>query len=229
MNIRRQYSLPNCTLVLEGLSDGMETTDTKDGRPLLTILVNAECYFVGFSQKLHGGRIFLENLVTTVSSYAQECLSGIRHPQEIQEGGEQISLEKIKGTDLHRLAWQPPAELNQAPVELQLTTVQLFDLVEAVDQFFSDSRTLPDFSLKLQPVSRRYRQAEEPLTQRVVPPTVGLAGLALTAIAVFMLPMPSQVRKPDPNPKPQASPTQTAPSGTPAPVPGATPAPTPTK
>jgi hypothetical protein len=31
---------------------------------------------------LQGGRVFLENLVQAVSQYAQEFLSGVRHPQD---------------------------------------------------------------------------------------------------------------------------------------------------
>jgi hypothetical protein len=210
MTIRRQYSLPNCTLVLEGLSNEMAQSDPQTGRPLLSIVVNAECQFVGTNKKLHGGRVFLENLVKAVSAYAQECLSGVRHPQERQEGSDRVHLEKIQGTNLHRLTWQPPKEANEQPVEMELTSVQLFDLIESVDQFVADSRTLPDLSLKLQPVSRRYRQPDEPFAQRVIPATVGMMGLALTAFVFFLIPVP-QVRQPQES-KPQASPTETVPS-----------------
>ncbi|NEQ26135.1 MAG: DUF4335 domain-containing protein, partial [Microcoleus sp. SIO2G3] len=46
MTIQRQYSLPNCKLVLEGLSDPAAPIDPI--RPLLSILVNAECHFSGY-------------------------------------------------------------------------------------------------------------------------------------------------------------------------------------
>jgi hypothetical protein len=210
MTIRRQYSLPNCTLILEGLSDEMAATSGTDGRPLLSILVNAECHFVGSAQKLHGGRIFFEHLVKAVSNYAQECLSNVRHPQlEDGEASDRIHLEKGQRGNLHRLTWQPSPETGEPPVVIDLTTVQLFDLVEAIDQFFADSRTLPDLSLKLQPASRRYRQVDEPIVQRSIPAVLGIMSLALTGLALFFIPVP-QVRKPEP--QPQASPTETLPN-----------------
>lgn len=221
MTIRRQYSLPNCTITLEGLSDDTASGDLS-GRPLLSILMTAECRFVGSNQSLTGGRVFFEHLVKAVSAYAQECLSGVRHPQQTGEGSPQVHLESVEDKTLHRLTWYPDAETNQTPVAIELTTVQLFDLVEAVDQFFGDSRTLPDLSLKLQPVSRRYRQVEEPVVQRVVPATLGIASLAVAAIALFMIPVP-QVRKPEPTP--QSSPTQTIPNQTAPTPPGASPTP----
>jgi hypothetical protein len=223
MTIRRQYSLPNCTLVLEGLDEGILGSDPNDTRPLMSILVNAECHFVGADLVLQGGRAFLENLVKVVSAYAQECLSGVRHPQETEQGSHQIHLDSFEDRALHRLTWQSDLEPHQSPVELELTTVQLFDLVEAVDQFFSDSRTLPDLSLKLQPVSRRYRQVEEPVVQRVVPATLGIASLAVAAIAFFFVPVP-EVRKPET--QLQSTPTQALPNRTAPALPGASPTPT---
>ncbi|NJK48307.1 DUF4335 domain-containing protein [Candidatus Gracilibacteria bacterium] len=218
MTIRRQYSLPNCTLILEGLSNEMGG-EPQDGQ-LLSIVVNAECKFVGFDRKLHGGRVFVENLVKSTSAYAQECLSGIRRPHEVQATGDRVNLEIISGTTLHRLSWHPPEEANEEPIELELNTVQLFDLVEAVDQFVADTRTLPDLTLKLQPVSRRYRQPDEPLAQRAVPATMGMISLAVAALAFLLIPIP-QVRKPEET-KPQPNPTQTAPNTQPS-LPAASP------
>lgn len=223
MNIKRQYSLPNCTLILEGLSNDLSVSDSQDGKGLLSLLVNTECQFIGINKKLQGGREFLENLVKATSAYAQECLSGVRHPQEALQTSDSVHLEKVAGTKLHRLIWQPSAETNEQSVEIELTTVQLFDLVEAVDQFVADSRTLPDLSLKLQPVSRRYRQPDEPLAQRVVPATVGLMSLALSAFVFYLIPAP-EVRKPEET-KPQSNPTQTTPSTQQSPAPGTSPTP----
>ncbi|MGK7874954.1 MAG: DUF4335 domain-containing protein [Xenococcaceae cyanobacterium] len=222
MTIRRQYSLPNCTLVLEGLSNGTAATALMDGRPLMSILVNAECHFVGSDKRLSGGRVFFENLVKAASAYAQECLSGLRHPQETEEGSELVHLEKVEGKHLHRLTWQPAADNNEQKVEIELTTVQLFDLVEAVDQFFADNSTLPDLSLELQPVSRRYRRVEEPLAKRVTPAALGMTSLALAGIAFFFVPVP-EVREPEPTP--QSSPSETVPDTMESPVPGASPTP----
>ena len=220
MNVRRQYTLPNCTLILEGLSDDFAPLDETERRPLLSILTNVECRFVGIPQILQGGRTFFENLVKSVSAYAQECLSGVRHPQIAQEGDDWVHLQKI-GANLHLLIWHPPTDIHPEPIQLKLTTVQLFDLVDAVDQFFADHRTLPDLSLTLQPVSRRYRQVDEPVAQRLLPFSLGFSGLLIAAIAFFLLPVP-EVRRPEP--KPQLSPSPTLPKGTQAPPsPGSSP------
>lgn len=218
MNLKRQYNLPNCTLVVEGFSDGDTSTNASDGQPTLNIVTNAECHLIGANKVLQGGRTFLENLTLAVSSYAQELLSGVRRPHEVTSTEDQIYLEKVSDT-YHRLVWYPPSDVNtpERPVSVNLSTVQLFDLVEAVDQFYTDQRTLPDINLKLQPLSRRYRLADEPITKKVVPMAVGLSSLAVFAVATYCLPIP-EVRKPEPNQ--QVSPTQTLPQ---TPEPGASP------
>lgn len=224
MTIKRQYSLPNCKLILEGLSDEAAVSGS-NSRPLLSILVNAECHFSGSDKVLSGGRSFFEHLVKTVSAYAQECLSGLRHPQDPRkEGVDWVHLEKIAGTNCHRLTWHPAPETNQPKVELELTAVQLFDLIEAVDQFFADSQTLPDLSLQLQPMSRRYRQIEEPLVKRSVPAALGMASLAIAGVAFFFIPVP-KVERPEAASSSQVEekPLQT----TESPVPGASPTPVP--
>lgn len=205
MNIRRQYSLPNCTLLLEGLSDG---SDASALRPPLSIVVSVQCQFVGINQTLEGGRAFIESLAQAVSHYAQSCLSGIPHPPPPKTTGEYCELTTLADPFLHRLTWYPAPELHQAPVSIDLSTVQLFDLIEAVDQFIADAQTLPDFSIKLEPASRRYRLPDEPLAQRLIPATLGFVSLAVAAVVVYLLPIP-EVKKPEP--RPMASPTQTVP------------------
>jgi hypothetical protein len=209
MNLKRQYNLPNCTLIVEGLSEGLTATNASDSQSTLSIVTNAECHLIGTNKVLQGGRTFLENLARAVSGYAQEHLSGVRRPQEITPGDDRIYLEKVSDT-YHRLVWYPPSDLNlsERPVSIELSTVQLFDLVEAIDQFYTDRRTLPDIGLTLQPLARRYRQRDEPIARKAVPLAVGLSSLAVFAAAFYSLPIP-EVRKPDPNP--QVSPTQTLP------------------
>ncbi|HAC64853.1 MAG TPA: DUF4335 domain-containing protein [Cyanothece sp. UBA12306] len=210
MSIRRQYSLPNCTLILEGWGDSFGVNDSSSSRPVLSSLSNVECHFVGIPEKLHGGRTFLENLTKAASSYAQEYLSGVPHPQKTESTEDSIHFEKIPGKDLHRLIWQaqPKAE-EKPPIELELTTVQLFDLVEGIDQFFADTQALPDFTLQLQPLSRRYRLPDEPLVQRAVPASLGIGSLVLAAFILFFLPIP-EVREPEI--KPSIAPTQNLPN-----------------
>ena len=222
MTIRRQYNLPNCTLILEGLSNEIAVDNPMDGRPLMSILVNAECHFLGSNHTLSGGRVFFENLVSAVSAYAQEVLSGLRHPQKAKGDSDLIHLEKVEEPHLHCLTWQKSGDKDGDKVKIDLTTVQLFDLVEAVDQFLADNRTLPELSLELKPVARRYRHVEEPLVRRAVPPAVGVTSLALAAIAFYFVPAP-QVKKPEP--APQSSPSQTLPNAPTSPPPGASPAP----
>jgi hypothetical protein len=208
MTIRRQYSLPNCTLVLEGLSDGSAASQL-DIRPVLSILMSAECYVTGLGEPLTGGREFFESLVRAVSSYAQEFMSGVHYPDRYGPNLGMVQLHRIDG-NLHRLTVLPastgsPTQIDQKTelsAKVDLTTVQLFDLVEAIDQFFADTQTLPELSLQLTPISRRYIKSAEPLAKRSLPAVVGVSSLALAAMAFFLVPVPEVQRQRDPVPQP---------------------------
>ncbi|RMF64667.1 MAG: DUF4335 domain-containing protein [Cyanobacteria bacterium J069] len=222
MTIQRQYTLPNCKLVVEGLSDG---ATAMAARPVVSMVTNAECHFAGQPQPISGGRAFLEDLAITVSNYAQGILSGVPHPHTQPGQGELVSLQRVE-PDLHRLTVKPDsfaAEANGGagalPVQVDLRTVQLFDLMEAIDQFLADSQTLPEFAPQLVPVSRRYAVTHEPMTKQVIPAAVGLVGLAAAAAALFFLPIPE--RRPEAaeedaaTPAPLVSPTTPAASSPP--------------
>jgi hypothetical protein len=234
MTIRRQYSLPNCQLVVEGV--GQDELEEVNGRPLLSTVTTVECRFAGNSQPVVGGRAFLENLAVAVSAYAQEYLSGVQHPIAHESHHRRklrlVHLEKVDA-NLHRLTVQPEivnpegkdkAKLYQSPetssAQIDLTTVQFFDLVEAIDQLFADGQTLPELAIDLSPLSRRYAAAQEPMAKRATPAVLGLSGLAIAALAAFYLPVPT-VRRPEPSPRStsQESPASTA-------TPGASPTPT---
>jgi Domain of unknown function (DUF4335) len=227
MTIQRQYSLPNCQLVIEGLSQ--DAADTS-GRPPISVVTHVECRVAGHDRPLMGGRELLDSLVKAVSAYAQEYLSGIPHPAaHLKHRGipELVQLQRID-SNLHRLTVQPQIDnptgkdktrLHQMPItpaaQLDLTTVQLFDMVEAVDQFFADAQTLPELSLNLTPLSKRYAAAQEPIAKRALPAALGLSGLTVAAIALFYVPNP-------PNRRPQpiaANPALTTPPGSATPRP----------
>jgi hypothetical protein len=204
MNIQRKYSLPNCTLLLEGLSDAAKAMHFQEMRPQLSILVNAECYISASKQPVAGGREFFESLVRAVSAYAQEFLSGVPHPEAHGEESELVRFEKIDN-NRHRMiisnentTQDKDASTNgKSPIQIDLNTLQLFDLVEAVDQFFADSQTLPELSLQLQSVSRRFSGTSEILLKQAVPATVGVSSLAAAALAFGLIPAPV-VRPPEP-------------------------------
>ncbi|MGL5941752.1 MAG: DUF4335 domain-containing protein [Waterburya sp.] len=200
MNTRRQYSLPNCNLILEGIEDAdSESVGILDGQPPMSILINAECNFLKSQQKLSGGSVFLENLSHTVSNYAQGLLSGLPHPSKNSTEYPQISLAQIEEQNLHRLTFEPEPGTAESKTEVDLTTVELFDLVDAIDQFYLDRTALPDMNLELQSVSKRYRQPEQPLAERVTPIIIGFASLAMAAVAFFVIP-PPEIRPPKPTP-----------------------------
>ncbi|MGI2903365.1 DUF4335 domain-containing protein [Tolypothrix sp. VBCCA 56010] len=244
MNIQRKYSLPNCTLLLEGLSDATRAAHFQEMRPELSILVNAECYLSGYKQPLVGGREFFESLVRAVSGYAQEFLSNVPNPLAHNTESELVQFQKIH-SNRHRLIVHsevqknPEAKSNngKAPIQIDLNSVQLFDLVEAVDQFFADSQTLPELSLELQPVGKGSGMASQAFIKQAVPAGVGVSSLAVCALAFGLIPTP-QVRQPQQqtnsttpsttssaadatNPTPSAIPTASA-----APIANATPTPT---
>lgn len=233
MTIRRQYSLPNCTLVLDGLSDGSSTTGIPDSRPVMSSLFNAECHFVGAEQHLFGGRDFLTSLVTTVSNYAQEFLSGIRHPIQPETTNSLVSLVKGERDNIHHLEAKLESQSDRAnvgteasstskPTQINLSTVQLFDLLEAIDQFLADKRTLPDIMVPLKPVSKAIAQ---PISAQAVPVGLGLASLVAASLIGYALPAPKVSAPQSLNPAPAVQPstapttptptTTTSPSGSP--------------
>ncbi|GET43613.1 DUF4335 domain-containing protein [Microseira wollei] len=224
MTIQRQYSLPNCTLFLEGLSDATTGNRQLEMRPVMSILVNAECHLAGGKPTISGGREFFESLVKAVSRYAQAFLSGVPHPDE---DGQALPLVKIQQIDrhLHRLILQDPEHVAvsngatgnskaMTSYQIDLTTVQLFDLVEAVDQFFADTQTLPDVSVPLVPVSRRYAKPDEPIAKKAAPAALGVSSLALAAIAFFLVPVPEVQKPQDPRPRSDANSLSTTPNPT---------------
>lgn len=195
--IQRQYSLPNCTLLLDGMDDPTQA-NAMDLRPIMALLLNAECRIgngygdVGGS--LVGGREFFESLVNSVSRYAQEFLSGIHLPTDKF----QLVQMKRSGVDQHELSYQPsPDESNPnaKPEKLNLSTVQFFDLVEAIDQFVADTQTLPAFSLNLSSVAKKF-VPRAIMGKQAVPAAIGLSGFAIAALALFSLPIPT-VKQPE--------------------------------
>jgi hypothetical protein len=220
MSTKRQYSSPNCNLILEGLEDSdTENADILSGQSPMSTITNAECHLLQSNQKLSGGNVFLTNLACAVNNYAQGFLSGLFPAEKTQHSASeypQVAIARIPGQQhLHRLTLQPEPESGEAKTEVDLTTIELFDLVEAIDQLNADRSVLPDMNLELKPVSKRYRQPEQPLTQRLTPVAIGLSSLAIAAGALFMLPIPettpnkstplNQTTKTQPEPKSQKS------------------------
>lgn len=215
MNIQRKYSLPNCTLLLEGLSDATRAAHFQELRPELSILVNAEFYISGYNRPLAGGRDFFESLVRAVSAYAQEFLSNVQNPQAHNQETELVQLHKVN-SNRHRLlvnsesAPQDPEfsrnSTRLSSVQVDLNTVQLFDLVEAIDQFFADSQTLPELSLQLQPVGTRYGGPSQAILKQALPASVGVSSLAVAAIAFSFVPVP-HTRTPQPKTQEQGQAT----------------------
>jgi hypothetical protein len=228
MTIRRQYSLPNCTLVLDGLSDRPADNGIADSRPIMSSLFNAECHFAGYEQPLFGGRDFLTSLVTTVSNYAQELLSGIPHSLQPQTAKSLVSIVKGDRDNIHYLEAQQESSSTAAtgnvqPARVNLSTIQFFDLLEAIDQFLADRRTLPDIMIPLQPIRKALAQ---PISTQVVPVGMGIASLVVAGLVGYALPSP-QVSAPKSlvAPAPVVAAKTPKPTETPQPASSAAPAP----
>ncbi len=193
MTIQRQYVLPNCSLILEGLST--------DDFNVLSVLANAEFKIIGVEKSLEGGSEFFKALIVAVSAYCQRLLSGLEHPEHMDSQSSLVAVEPADG-QYHRLILKPEllsepsddsSEKSSEAKTIQLSTVQLFDMAEAIDQFYADAQTLPDFSVNLAPLPRKYVRAAEPLAQRAIPPLLGFGTLAVAALGLFFLPVPELV------------------------------------
>ena len=134
MSTTRQYSLPNCNLILEGMEDASgESADILSGQPPMSILINAECHLLKSNQKLSGGSVFLTNLSRAVSNYAQGFLSGLFSADSSTSEYPQVSIDKAEASHLHRLTLEPQPDSGEERTEIEITTVELFDLVDAID------------------------------------------------------------------------------------------------
>lgn len=190
MSIQRQYQLPNCSLILDGLS--IDPTPGQEN--VMSLLVNAECRISGLERSLNGGYNFFAALVRAVSQYGQEVLSGYAHPQVIE--GEPLLVHINPGDGpYHHLVVQPEiADLGESgdgrAIDIKLSAVQLFDLTEAVDQFFDDTQTLPELEPALSPLPRRFVRTDEPLSDRALPAVLGVGSLVAAAMAFGLLPLP---------------------------------------
>ena len=221
MTISRKYDPASCTLLLEGLDSGTALDQPTDARPLLSILTNIECRFEGKEQTIQGDSELFQAMLTAVSRYAQSLLSGIQLPASAIKASALVTLEKIEG-GYHRLTVKAGAQ----SYHLDLTIVQLFDLVEAIDQFFADNRTLPDITLQLSSIPRRHVPNSEPLADRALPLAIGTASVAVAAIALFFVPVPEVQRprqtlsgqsSPQPSPEPVNPTAPPSPLGSPSP------------
>ncbi|MDJ0725648.1 MAG: DUF4335 domain-containing protein [Prochloraceae cyanobacterium] len=198
MIIKREYTLPNCTLTVSGMSQEGGSSESGSDTPAIDSILSAEFKFLGLETSLSGEKEFFENAIASISDYAQQFLSGLRYPKpNPKDRSNTIEIEQVDNKNLHRLSWQPP---DKEKVEIELTTIQLFDLVEAIDQFFADRLTLPDLQLKLKPLPRRYRTSDEPLTKRSAPAALGLASLAVSGLVLFITPIPERSKEVDPQP-----------------------------
>ncbi len=236
--IQRQYSLPNCTIILDGMDD-VTQANPMDLRPIMALLLNAECHigngYGNLGKPLVGGREFFESLVNAVSLYAQEFLSGVHLPVAAYSDRPQMVKMKRLATNQHELSYEPQQESNPnaKPEKITLTTVQFFDLVEAIDQFVADTQTLPFWSLNLSPVAKKFAP-KGAMGKQVVPAALGLSGLAIAAVAIFALPIP-QVKQPESiragantnsSPAPNTAPSSPPTLQSPPPSPQATASPT---
>ncbi len=207
--VRRQYSLPNCSLVLNGLGEFTPPAST-NARPLMSTLVNAECYLVGQEQTINGGLEFLKQLISTVSNYTQRLLSSFTHPHLVEDGG-LVRLEKGNLEHQHRLI----SKSEGTTTVWDLSTVQLFDLAEAIDQLLADSMTLPDLVVALRPTPKGRSKKSG---GQAAPIGLGLSGLAASALAFYFLPAPKNLDPVISRPIPQTQPKSITASPIPSPL-----------
>lgn len=219
---QRHYSLPNCVITLEGMS-------SQAGNSLILDLVTScQVQIIGEEHPLTGSREFLEALVTAINPVVQTWLSGVKPLKHWFQLPDPNQITKIhvqaQTPDAHSFLILIPKQLltptltdtapSDAPapkdfVELKLSTLQMFDLVEAIDQLCQDELTLPHLKLELASLPRRDVAPTVTLAQQATPIGLGAVSLAIAATIFFFVPVPAP-RQESP-PQPETSPVPTAP------------------
>lgn len=232
MPILREYRLPNCVLRLEGLSQGHDAdAHSSGGRPELHILIRLECNFEKEKQSLVGGRDLLESLIQATHFCVQGIISGL---PSVHRNGEEPGGVQIQDVGEGRFELKVPESLlleressaateknhhNGDGIQLELSSVQMFDLMEAIDQLISDQQTLPDLNVPLRSRSRKEVKSEDSTVQKSMPFALGTVSMLAAAAGLFFVPIPktptpTQTETPSLS---QPSPTGFSPSPTTAP------------
>ncbi len=176
--LQRIYSVPNCLLVVEGLS----TTEDQQ----MNLLTRFSCQVAG--AEISGGKELLCNLTRGISYACQALMAG----EEAEYHQDQVT---IGTAGFH---YQLAIEGEEGKVEVKLDRVQLFDLMEALDQLCLDQRTLPDLGLVLPPITPPM-SAVNP----VVHALVGISSVAAVAVALWFVPIPERTPQEAPTLPPQ--------------------------
>jgi hypothetical protein len=219
--LQRNYSLPSCTLLVEGISTGGD---------VLSIVTSFGCRFNDHPEPIIGGLELLKAMVTVIGAYAQSLASN----NSMQSNDEQVKIAP-EGKHFHVLS----VMLNQSDannpkqMQVKLNTIQLFDLMESLDRLCCDPTTLPEVNLNTQAAAQR---ANSLLANQAIPAIAGVFSVAIAASFLYLIPTPKPDPKPisplpqqtqplpQPIPTPQVSPTvETAPSASPVPEGSATP------
>lgn len=198
--IERVYTSPNCILSLQGFAQEEEENNQK-AIATMSVVSLASVQIVGYPL-LQGGLVFLEHLLKATSAYCQEFLSGLPHPVEFGDNNHYIRFSFIQERRRHLLTWQPEKDKPEKQWQLELTTIQLFDLLDTLDQLLKDPYTLPQLQDEVKPLPRHYRRGETNLVEQSAPATLGFVGLAAAAVVLFLIPNPSTIKDPNQEPRP---------------------------
>lgn len=216
MTIQRPFILPNCTLNLEGISNSL--SDAVLGESL-DVLLRLECQFGDLKKPLIGGLDLLNSLIQATNQCTQSWMSGVPHRRLTQLNQDESAVHLLpKEEDGFELTI-PTELLNETPsdtdgpVRVGLTTLQLFDLVEALDQLLADQQTLPNLSLAVRPLSRAEAASGQGL-QKSASAVVGAASVAIAASIFYLLPVPQASAPPKDPPKAEPTSTETPAPGT---------------
>jgi hypothetical protein len=171
MSVQRVYIAPNCNLRVEGLGG--------EGGAL-SLITYFECQFYHSQSKITGGRDLLIHLIQAAGAYAQGVQMGQSVPVHV--GG--VSLKPTEANHTLHIAMDDGAA---APLETRLSLVQLFDLVESLDQLCSDRHTIAELQPSVDIAAFIPRSS---LAHRIVPAIVGISSVVALAGLLLLIPPP---------------------------------------
>lgn len=201
--MQRSYSLPSCTLLVEGISTGGN---------VLSIVTSFGCRFNHHPEPIVGGLELLKAMVVVIGAYAQSLIS--QNSMQSNDAQVQIAPEGKHFHILSVLLNQSDAN-NPKQMQVKLNTIQLFDLMESLDRLCCDPTTLPEVNLTTQAAAQRSNAL---LNNQAIPAIAGVFSVAIAASFLYLIPTP----KPDPKPV-QPLPSQTQPLPQPIPTPTVSP------